>query len=94
MKREDPVEDIIAETTTAIIDAYERGIHCGIQKQTIVNERLANPRIILKDFITFVKKFKLVKYEDELLYSNGEHALTDESLISSFLMRTDYEEKD
>lgn len=94
MTNEDPVEDIIAEAKISIIDAYNRGVNHGIEKQTIVNERLANPRNILRDFITFVKGFKLVIYDDVKMYSNGEHLITDDSLISNFLMRTDYENED
>ena len=94
MTNEDPVEDIIAEAKISVIDAYNRGFNHGVEKQTIVNERLADPRNILRDFITFVKGFKLVMYDDVKMYSNGEHLITDDSLISNFLLRTDYENKD
>lgn len=94
MKTEDPVEDVIEEMKILIVHTYERGVQDGIQKQNAVNNRLADPRNILRDFITFVKGFKLVIYDDVKMYSNGEHLITDESLISNFLMRTDYEEKD
>jgi len=92
--RTEPIDDLISESTIAVVDAYERGVIHGMEKQNEVNKRLADPKNILRDFITFVKGFKLVIYDDVKMYSNGEHLITDESLISNFLMRTDYEEKD
>jgi hypothetical protein len=94
MTTEDQVEDIIAEATISVVDAYNRGFKHGVEKQTIVNDKLANPRIILMDFLEFVKKFKLVMYDEQKMFSTEDYIITDDSLISNFLMRTDYEEKD
>jgi hypothetical protein len=37
-----------------------------------------------------MKGFKLVAYDNEKFFSNGEHAVTDDSIISNFLLRFDY----
>ena len=91
MKRiTDPVEDIVSEAEISIREAYHRGWNDGHSEAGKTNDKLSNPRIILKDFIVFMKGFKLVAYDNEKFFSNGEHAVTDDSIISNFLLRFDY----
>ena len=91
---ENPIEEIADEVKVLMMEAYKTGYQHGVVHQNNVNEKLSNPRIILKDFITFVKGFKLVMYDEQKMFSTDEYIITDESLVSNFLMRTDYEEKD
>jgi hypothetical protein len=86
----DPVEDIVSEAEISVREAYQRGWNDGYSESGVVQDKLSDPRIILKDFIVFMKGFKLVVYDNEKFFSNGEHAVTDDSIISNFLLRFDY----
>jgi hypothetical protein len=84
------IKDIEGDIIYLISETYDRGYTRGKQEQFVVNEKLSNPKIILMDFLSHIKKFKLVSYDDTKLFSNGEYLMADESLISNFLLSRDY----
>lgn len=87
-------KDIEDDAVFLISEAYDRGYKEGMKQQFAINEKLSNPRIILKDFIGYIKQFKLILYNEEKLFSNGEHLMTDDSFISNFLLSRDYDQED
>ena len=87
-------KDIEDDALFLISEAYDRGYNNGMNEQFSVNEKLSNPKIILKDFISYIKQFKLVTYNEEKMFSNGEFAMVDESIISNFLLSRDYNKED
>lgn len=88
------LKDIISDAEYLIKEAYDRGLKDGQAEQFSINEKLSDPKIILMDFLSHVKKFKLVSYDDTKLFSNGEYLMTDESIISDFLLSRDYGSED
>lgn len=88
------IKDIESDALFLLSEAYDRGYNKGKQEQFSINEKLSNPKVILKDFVGYVKQFKLILYNEEKLFSNGEHLMTDDSLISNFLLSRDYNQED
>jgi len=87
----DPVEDIIGEAEISVRSAYQRGVKHGKQVQDNVNAKLSNPKLILGDFIKFIKKYKMTTLDGEIKFSDSDYVYMDENLISRFLLLYDYE---
>jgi hypothetical protein len=87
----DPVEDIVGEAEISVRTAYQRGYEHGKIAQGNVNAKLSDPRIILNDFLQFVKGYKMVSFNGEIKFSNKDYIYMDENLINLFLLKYDYE---
>lgn len=90
-KKIDPVEDIVCEAEISVRSAYERGVKHGKQVQDNVNAKLSNPKLILGDFIKFIKKYKMTMLDGEIRFSDKDYVYMDENIISKFLLLYDYE---
>lgn len=87
----DPVEDIVGEAEISVRSAYQRGYENGKQAQGNLNAKLSNPKLILGDFIKFVKKYKMTMLDGEIRFSDKDYVYMDENVISRFLLLYDYE---
>ena len=90
----DPVEDIVGETEISIRTAYQRGYEHGKIAQSNVNAKLSDPRVILGDFIQFIKKYKMALIGHEIKFSDNDYIYMDENLIAKFLLIYDYENEE
>lgn len=90
----DPVEDIVGETEISIRTAYQRGYEHGKIAQGNVNAKLSDPRLILGDFIKYIKKYKMTLIGNEIKFSDNDYIYMDENLIAKFLLIYDYENEE
>lgn len=90
----DPVEDIVGEAEISVRTAYQRGYVHGKAIQENINAKLSNPRIILKDFMGFVKKYKMTLIDGEVKFSDNDYVYMDENLIARFLLLYDYDNEE
>lgn len=90
----DPVEDIVGEAEISVRTAYQRGYEQGKREQGNINAKLSNPRIILKDFMGFVKKYKMTLIDGEVKFSDNDYVYMDENLIARFLLLYDYDNEE
>jgi hypothetical protein len=88
---EDKLEDILEEVKISLRGAYHRGFVHGEQGQTLINQKLSNPKLILGDFIKFIKKYKMTSLDGEIKFSDNEYVYMDENVISRFLLLYDYD---
>lgn len=89
-----PIQHLIDDSRENVVMAYDEGFKDGVNHQDKIYASVIDPKKMLVEFVSFMKGFKLVKLDDEKLFSNGEHLVTDESIVSNFLLRTGYNEKD
>ena len=90
----DPVEDIVGEAEISVRTAYQRGYEHGKIAQGNVNAKLSDPRVILGDFIKFIKKYKMTLIGGEIKFSDNDYIYMDENLIAKFLLIYDYENEE
>ena len=82
-----PIEEIVVEVKSLMLEAYNNGVKDGIDKQQTLNAKLEDPRIILRDFISYISKFKLTYVDGEYRYSDENYVYSDESFIKTFIQR-------
>jgi hypothetical protein len=85
------LEDIKEGVGIYLRDAYMRGYEHGEQNQYLINSKLSNPKLILGDFIKFIKKYKMTSLDGEIKFSDNEYVYMDENVISRFLLLYDYD---
>ncbi len=85
------IEDIKEGVGIYLRDAYMRGFEHGEQSQFLINQKLSNPKLILGDFIKFIKKYKMTSLDGEIKFSDNEYVYMDENVISRFLLLYDYD---
>jgi hypothetical protein len=85
------IEDIKEGVGIYLVDAYMRGFEHGEQSQFLINQKLSNPKLILGDFIKFIKKYKMTSLDGEIKFSDNEYVYMDENVISRFLLLYDYD---
>jgi hypothetical protein len=85
------IEDIKEGVGIYLVDAYMRGYEHGEQGQFLINQKLSNPKLILGDFIKFIKKYKMTSLDGEIKFSDNEYVYMDENVISRFLLLYDYD---
>jgi hypothetical protein len=85
------LEDIKEGVGIYLRDAYMRGFEHGEQSQFLINQKLSNPKLILGDFIKFIKKYKMTSLDGEIKFSDNEYVYMDENVISRFLLLYDYD---
>ena len=85
------LEDVLEEVKTSLRSAYFRGYEHGEQSQFLINSKLSDPNIILKDFMVFIKKYKMTSVDGEIRFSDNDYVFFDENLISRFLLLYDYD---
>ena len=88
---EDTLEDILEETKISLRGAYHRGYVHGEQSQYLINSKLSNPKLILGDFIKFIKNYKMTMLDGEIKFSNNDYVYMDENIINLFLLKYDYD---
>jgi hypothetical protein len=88
---EDKLEDILEEVKISLRGAYHRGFVHGEQGQALINQKLSNPKLILGDFIKFIKKYKMTLVDGEIKFSDNKYVYMDENVISRFLLLYDYD---
>lgn len=88
---ENKLEDILEEVKISLRGAYHRGFVHGEQGQVLINQKLSNPKLILGDFIKFIKKYKMTLVDGEIKFSDNEYVYMDENVISRFLLLYDYD---
>lgn len=87
----DHLEDINEGIKVYLRDAYYRGYENGEQSQFLVNQKLSNPRLILGDFIKFLKRYKMTSVDGDIRFSDNDYVYFDENLIARFLLLYDYD---
>jgi hypothetical protein len=87
----DTLEDINEGVKIYLRDAYHRGYVHGEQGQALINQKLSNPKLILGDFIKFIKNYKMTMLEGEIRFSNNNYVYMDENIINLFLLKYDYD---
>jgi hypothetical protein len=85
------LEDVLEEVKTSLRSAYFRGYEHGEQSQYLINQKLSDPNIILKDFMVFIKKYKMTSVDGEIRFSDENYVFFDENLIARFLLLYDYD---
>jgi hypothetical protein len=85
------LEDIKEGVGIYLRDAYMRGYENGEQSQFLVNQKLSNPKLILGDFIKFIKKYKMTSVDGNIMFADNEYVYMDENLIARFLLLYDYD---
>jgi len=85
------LEDIKEGVGIYLRDAYMRGYEHGEQSQFLINQKLSNPKLILGDFIKFIKKYKMTLVDGEIKFSDNEYVYMDENLVARFLLLYDYD---
>ena len=85
-----PIEDIVSEVKSLMEEAYQQGIKDGVERQQSINDKLQDPRLILGDFISYVKQFRMTYVDGEYRFSDENYVYTDESFIKTFLLKYDY----
>jgi hypothetical protein len=89
-----PIEDIVSEVKSLMEEAYQQGIKDGVERQQSINNKLQDPHLILGDFISYVKKFRMTYVDGENRFSDENYVYTDESFIQTFLLKYDYYAED
>lgn len=87
----DKLEDIKEGMEVYLRDTYERGLADGIGSQQLINSKLSNPRLILGDFIKFLKRYKMTSVDGDIRFSDNDYVYFDENLIARFLLLYDYD---
>ena len=85
------IEDIKEGVGIYLRDAYMRVFEHGEQSQFLINQKLSNPKLILGDFIKFIKNYKMTMLEGEIRFSNNDYVYMDENIINLFLLKYDYD---
>jgi hypothetical protein len=85
------LEDIKEGVGIYLRDAYMRGYEHGEQSQYLINSKLSNPKLILGDFIKFIKKYKMTSVDGNIMFADNEYVYMDENLIARFLLLYDYD---
>lgn len=85
------IEDIKEGVGIYLRDAYMRGFEHGEQSQFLINQKLSNPKLILGDFIKFIKNYKMTMLDGEIRFSNNDYVYMDENIINLFLLKYDYD---
>jgi hypothetical protein len=85
------LEDVLEEVKTSLRSAYFRGYEHGEQSQFLINQKLSNPKLILGDFIKFIKKYKMTSVDGNIMFADNEYVYMDENLIARFLLLYDYD---
>jgi hypothetical protein len=85
------LEDIKEGVVIYLRDAYMRGYEHGEQSQYLINSKLSNPKLILGDFIKFIKKYKMTSVDGNIMFADNEYVYMDENLIARFLLLYDYD---
>ena len=85
------MEDIKEGVGIYLRDAYMRGYEHGEQSQFLINQKLSNPKLILGDFIKFIKKYKMTSVDGNIMFADNEYVYMDENVISRFLLLYDYD---
>jgi hypothetical protein len=85
------LEDIKEGVGIYLRDAYMRGYEHGEQSQFLINQKLSNPKLILGDFIKFIKKYKMTSVDGSIMFADNEYVYMDENLIARFLLLYDYD---
>jgi hypothetical protein len=85
------LEDIKEGVGIYLRDAYMRGYEHGEQSQFLINQKLSNPKLILGDFIKFIKKYKMTSVDGNIMFADNEYVYMDENVISRFLLLYDYD---
>jgi hypothetical protein len=85
------LEDIKEGVRIYLRDAYMRGYEHGEQSQFLINQKLSDPNIILRDFMVFIKKYKMTSLDGEIKFSDNDYVYMDENVISRFLLLYDYD---
>jgi hypothetical protein len=85
------LEDIKEGVGIYLRDAYMRGYEHGEQSQYLINSKLSNPKLILGDFIKFIKKYKMTLVDGDIKFSDNDYVYMDENLIARFLLLYDYD---
>jgi hypothetical protein len=87
----DTLDDIVEEMKISLRYAYQRGYEKGEQNQGLINSKLSNPRLILGDFIKFLKRYKMTSVDGEIRFSDNNYVYFDENLVARFLLLYDYD---
>ena len=85
------MEDIKEGVGIYLRDAYMRGYEHGEQSQYLINSKLSNPKLILGDFIKFIKKYKMTSVDGNIMFADNEYVYMDENLVARFLLLYDYD---
>lgn len=85
------LEDVLEEVKTSLRSAYFRGYEHGEQSQHLINQKLSNPKLILGDFIKFIKKYKMTSVDGNIMFADNEYVYMDENLVARFLLLYDYD---
>lgn len=85
-----PIEDIIGEVKSLMEEAYRQGIKDGAERQQSINDKLKDPRLILGDFLKYVKSFRMTYVDNEYRFSDENYVYTNESFIKIFLLKYGY----
>ena len=85
------LEDVLEEVKTSLRSAYSRGYEHGEQSQFLINQKLSNPKLILGDFIKFIKKYKMTSVDGNIMFADNEYVYMDENLVARFLLLYDYD---
>ncbi len=85
------MEDIKEGVGIYLRDAYMRGYEHGEQSQFLINQKLSNPKLILGDFIKFIKKYKMTSVDGNIMFADNEYVYMDENLVARFLLLYDYD---
>ncbi len=85
------IEDIKEGVGIYLRDAYMRGFEHGEQSQFLINQKLSNPKLILGDFIKFIKKYKMTSVDGNIMFADNEYVYMDENLVARFLLLYDYD---
>jgi hypothetical protein len=85
------IEDIKEGVGIYLRDAYMRGYEHGEQSQFLINQKLSNPKLILGDFIKFIKKYKMTSVDGNIMFADNEYVYMDENLVARFLLLYDYD---
>jgi hypothetical protein len=85
------IEDIKQGVGIYLRDAYMRGYEHGEQSQFLINQKLSNPKLILGDFIKFIKKYKMTSVDGNIMFADNEYVYMDENLVARFLLLYDYD---
>ena len=87
----DELEDILEEVKISLRNAYHRGNLDGVKSMRLINDKLSDPKIILGDFIKFIKNYKMTMVDGDIRFSNNDYVYMDENIINLFLLKYDYD---
>ena len=83
-------EDLINEINENVNIAYYRGYEKGKEQRLASDQKLEDPKIILREFLAFVKPMKRTIVGDDVLLSDDKTAYQDESIIRNFMLQHGY----